>query len=263
MALQSIRNHRGFFSDYWLGTVLGARGASSVRLTAAQGRKALDRITRLVEAMSGAAAPDLARFREKFARPLLHDFLGFELHENAPEPRLRPLSVANGAESAGPQVALVLLCPDAEEIESRQGRKQLEDGLLAADLDYGILLSPEVLRLVRRPGLGMRGAALDLSLSSAAELQDVDSLAAAFRVLRAQNFLRGAEGKRPIDAIEEESRQHSARVSNDLKDAVFEAAERIVGGFLEDVRERADAFATPRPIGKPGAPRWIPITAGA
>ena len=202
MALQSIRNHRGFFSDYWLGTVLGARGASSVRLTAAQGRKALDRITRLVEAMSGAAAPELTRFREKFARPLLQDFLGFELHENATEPRLRPLSVANGAERVGPHVALALLCPDPMEVESRLGRKLLEDGLLAAGLEYGFLLSPEVLRLIRRPGLGMRGAALDLGLASAAELQDVDSLAAAYRVLSAQNFLRGAEGARPIDAIE-------------------------------------------------------------
>jgi hypothetical protein len=140
-------------------------------------------------------------------------------------------------------VALALLCPDPEEIDSRQGRKLLEDGLLAAGLEYGFLISPEVLRLIRRPGLGIRGAALDLGLASAAELQDGDSLAAAYRVLCAQNFLRGAEGTRPIDAIEAESRQHSARVSNDLKDAVFEAAERIVGGFLEDVRERADAFA--------------------
>lgn len=245
MALQSIRNHRGFFSDYWLGTVLGARGAASARLTAAQARKALDRVTRLVEAMNGAVTPDLTRFREKFARPFLYDFLGFELQENAVEPRLRPLSAANGSESAGPSIALALLCPDSEEIESRQGRKQLEDGLLAARLDYGFLLSPEVLRLIRRPGLGMRGAALDLGLASVAELQDVDSLAAAYRVLAAQNFLRGADDARAIDAIEAESRQHSARVSNDLKDAVFEAAERIVGGFLEDVRARTDAFTSP------------------
>lgn len=245
MALQSIRNHRGFFSDYWLGTVLGARGASSARLTAAQARKALDRVTRLVEAMGGATAPELTRFREKFARPLLQDFLGFELHENATEPRLRPLSVANGTESIEPHVALALLCPDPEEIDSRQGRKLLEDGLLVAGLEYGFLISPEVLRLIRRPGLGTRGAALDLGLASAAELQDVDSLAAVYRVLSAQNFLRGAEGARPIDAIEAESRHHSARVSNDLKDAVFEAAERIVGGFLEGVREWTVAFASP------------------
>ena len=42
-----------------------------------------------------------------------------------------------------------------------------------------------------------------------------------------------------------ESRRHSAKVSNDLKDAVFEAAERIVGGFLADVRSRPEDFSTP------------------
>ena len=245
MALHSIHNHRGFFSDYWLGTVLGARSAAGARLTAAQARKALDRITRLVETMNGAVTLDLTRFREKFARPLLHDFLGFELHENAAEPRLRPLSAANGGDSAGPPIALLLLCLDPEEIESRQGRKRLEDGLLNAGLDHGFLLSPEVLRLIRKPGVGARGAAFDLALAAATELQDADSLAAAYRVLSAGNFVRGMDGAQPIDVLEAESRRHSAKVSSDLKNAVFEAAERIVGGFLEDVRERADVLTPP------------------
>lgn len=242
MAPQSLRNHRGFFSDYWLGTVLGARGGAGVRLTAAQVRKAMNRVSGLVESVNGAVPPDLTRFREHFARPLLQDFLGFDLHENPAEPRLRPLSAANGADSLGPPVNLVLLCPDPEEIDSRQGRRQIEDALLAAGLDHGFLLSPEVLRLVRRPGLGSRGAAFDLALATAVELQDADSLAAAHRVLAAQNFVAGPGGARPIDALEEESRRHSAKVSSDLKAAVFEAAERIVGGFLQDVRERAEAF---------------------
>jgi hypothetical protein len=245
MALQSIRNHRGFFSDYWLGTALGARGAAGVKLTGAQARKALDRVSRLIETVNGAVAPDLTRFRERFARPLLQDFLGFELQENAREPRLRPLAASNGGNGAGAPVGMVLLCPDPPEIESRQGRRQLEDALLAAQLDYGFLLSSEVLRLVRKPGVGTRGASFDLALAAAVEQDDLDSLSAAYRVLSAQNFVRGADGARPIDALERESRRQSSKVSNDLKAAVFEAAERIVGGFLADARERTDAFSPP------------------
>src|SRR4051812_2611422 len=97
MALHSIRNHRGFFSDYWLGTLAGARGSAGAKLSATQARKALDRITRLVEAAGGGAEPDLQRFRERFARPLLLDVFGFDLHENAEEPRLRALSISDGS----------------------------------------------------------------------------------------------------------------------------------------------------------------------
>ncbi len=244
MALQSIRNHRGFFSDYWLGTALGARSAAGVKLTGTQARKALDRVSRLIETVNAAAAPDLTRFRERFARPLLHDFLGFELRENAQEPRLRPLAAANGADGGSASVGMVLLCPDPLELESRQRRHQIEDALLAAELDYGFLLSPEVLRLVRKPGVGTRGASFDLALAAAVEQDDLDSLSAAYRVLSAQNFVRGADGARPIDALESESRRHSSKVSNDLKAAVFEAAERIVAGFLADTRERLDVFAS-------------------
>lgn len=242
MTAASLRNHRGFFSDYWLGTVLAARGGAGPRLTAAQVKKALERVTRCVDALGGAAAPELTRFRERFARPLLDDWLGYEMHEHAAEPRLRPLSLKG---DAGAPIAAVLLCPEAADLESVKARRLLEDGLLALGLDHGFLLSPEALRLIRKPGLGSRGAAFDLALATVTELQDGDSLAAAYRVLCAANFAPAASGRRPIDALEEESRRHSAKVSNDLKQAVFEAAERIVGGFLDDLRTRPEAFAQP------------------
>lgn len=243
MALASIQNRKGFFSDYWLGSLLSARSAAGARLSAAQAKKALDRVGRLVEGMEGADAPDLTRFRERFARPVLEELLGYELHENAAEPRLRPLAAANG--NGGSPVALAWLHPEAAELDSPRPRRQLEAGLLAQSLDYGILLTPRVARLVRRPGLGARGAALDINLASIAEEQDLESLSAAYRLLAAHNFVPSESGNRPIDALEAESRRHSAKVSNDLKDAVFEAAERIVGGFLADVRSRPGDFATP------------------
>jgi hypothetical protein len=164
MALPSLRNHRDFYSDYWLGTILAGRTSGGARLSPAQSRKALERITRWVESMRVVAEPDLTRYRERFARPLLLDFLGFDLHENAAEPRLRPISVASATDSRSP-VALVLLCPDSEDIDSRQWRRRLEDELIARGLDHGFMISTEVLRLIRRPGLGNRAASFDLALA--------------------------------------------------------------------------------------------------
>ncbi len=245
MALASIQNRKGFFSDYWLGSLLSARGAAGARLTTAQARKALWRVGQLVDIFGSAETPELTPFRERFARPVLEEILGYALLENAAKPRLRPLK-AEG--NGGAPVALAWLLPEAEDFDSAKARRQLEAGLIAQNLDYGLMLTPQALRLVRSPKHAPRGASFDVSLASIADSGDVDSLAAAYRVLAAQNFVPDASGKRPIDTLELESRRHSARVSNDLKDAVFEAAERIVGGFLADVRSRPGDFASPPPV---------------
>ena len=243
MALASIQNRKGFFSDYWLGSLLSARNAAGARLGTAQAKKALFRVSRLIEATGGAETLDLTRFRERFARPVLEELLGYALAENAAEPRLRALSASNG--NGGAPVALAWLLPEAEELDAARPRRQLEAGLLAHELDYGLLLTPQVIRLVRNPKHAPRGASFDVSLASIAESEDLESLSAAYRVLAAQNFVPDAAGTRPIDTLEIESRRHSAKVSNDLKDAVFEAAERIVGGFLSDVRSRTGDFVAP------------------
>ncbi|MCP9464994.1 MAG: N-6 DNA methylase [Nitrospira sp.] len=244
MALTSIHNRRGFFSDYWLGTLAAARGHDGPRLTAAQARKLLDRLRRLTEGINGADQPDLTSFRERFARPLLEDLLGFALRENAQEPRLRPLAATHEPEAE--PVAAVHLVPETDALDTPRVRRDLESALDHWKLDYGFLLTPEVLRLIRRPGTGPRGAALDVHLATLVEQDDLDSLQVLHRLLAAPNFVRGADGARPIDRLEAESRRHSAKVSGDLKQAVFDAAERIVGGFLADVRSRPDAF-TVRP----------------
>lgn len=239
MAFDAIRNRRGFFSDYWLGTLLSARGSGGARLTTAQLRKALERVSRAVDAVGGIDPMDLTSFREKLARPVLEEVLGFALQENAAEPRLRPLGVSEGGDGA---VALAFLLPEADDLESPRARRQLEGGLLSHSLDYGLIVTPRVLRLIRGPGVGARGAAFDVNLDAIAETDDAESLGAAYRVLAAANFAVSEAGSRPIDALEAESRRHSARVSNDLKTAVFDAAEAIVGGFLADVRARPDDF---------------------
>ncbi|MBI4529872.1 MAG: type I restriction endonuclease subunit M [Deltaproteobacteria bacterium] len=243
MALASIQNRRGFFSDYWLGTLLSARGRDTTRLTAAQARRMIDRLRRLIDSVNGVEAPDLTGFREHFARPLLEEILGFVLRENAQEPRLRPLDVGDGEN--GSIIAVVHLLPENEALDAPRTRRALEGALEAWRVDYGFVLTPEVLRLVRRPGLGGRGAALDVHLAAMVEQDDTESLVVLHRLLLAQNFVPREDDKRPIDMLEAESRRHSAKVSEDLKQAVFEAAERIVGGFFADVRARAEAIAPP------------------
>jgi hypothetical protein len=242
MALSSIHNRRGFFSDYWLGTLLSGRGRDGARLTPAQARRTIDRLRRLLDAVSGVEAPDLTDFRERFARPLLEEILGFGLRENAEEPRLRPLAM--GDETDGSMVAAVHLLPEIEALDAPRTRRALEGALEKWRLDYGFVLTPEVLRLVRRPGLGARGAALDVNLAVLTEQEDTESVIVLHRLLLAQNFVAREHGKRPIDLLESESRRHSAKVSEDLKQAVFEAAERIVGGFLTDVRSRPEEFSS-------------------
>jgi len=137
MALSSIHNRRGFFSDYWLGTLLSARGPArapaggrdGARLTPAQARRTIDRLRRLLDAVSGVEAPDLTEFRERFARPLLEEILGFGLRENAEEPRLRPLAM--GDETDGSMVAAVHLLPENEALDAprtRRSRERWRDG---------------------------------------------------------------------------------------------------------------------------------------
>lgn len=244
MPLVSIHNRKGFFSDYWLGTLAAARSATGARMTAAQARQAMARLRRAMEAVDGTEPPELSHLRERLARPLFEEVLGFKLEENSDEPRLRPL-IANHAQ-VPLTAALVWLQPDSDGVDAPQVRHRLETALLDERADYGFILSPESLRLIRSPGLGHRGASFEVSLAALVETDDLESLSAAYRVLAAENFVPGPGSHRPIDLLEAESRRHSARVSEDLKEAVFDAAEKLVGGFLQDVRGRPQSF-TPDP----------------
>lgn len=245
MALHSISNRRGFFSDYWLGTLASARGRDGARLTPAQVRKTIERLRRMLESVNGTEMVDLTTFRERFARPLLDEILGFTLEEHAAEPRLRPLKARD---ADGSVLAAAYLLPEADALDAPRTKRTLDEGLSQWGADYGFVLTPEVLRLVRRSGLGAREAALDVHLASLVDQEDNESLVVLHRLLAAQNFIRGDGGTRPIDRLEEESRRHSAKVSEDLKEAVFQAAERVVGGFLADFRMRADAFQPKPPL---------------
>lgn len=252
MALNSIHNVRGFFSDYWLGSMLAGKKGTGPKLTKAQAEKALWRLTQLRNRIEGFEAPDLSQLRERFARPLLGQTLGFHIMENDDEPRLRLLTrMPDEAPTEGQPpaqagmntpIAALLLCPKEDALDQRTTRHALEDFLLQHKLGYGFIITPSLLRLIRKPGEGAKGASLDFSIVTAVETDDVDSLTVAYRVLHADNFAAKAGTPAPIELLEIESRKHSARVSEGLKEAVFQSAEILIRGFLEDIRSRPEAL---------------------
>ena len=169
MALNSIRNIRGFFSDYWLGSILSAKKGAGPRLTKAQAEKTFWRLTQLRNRIEGFENLDLTRFREQFARPLLGQVLGFNVEENPEETRVRLLTrqteeTAGGV--AGAPIAALYLCPDDD---GRQTRGMLERFLADQGLSYSFIITPSLLRLIRRLGDGAKGASFDFSIASAVE----------------------------------------------------------------------------------------------
>lgn len=246
MTLRAVHNRRNFFSDYWLGTLLTARANSGPRLTSAELRKRMRRMTRLVDSLGGASRMDPARFRERFAVPLLMDVLDFNVSTDEVSPHIHRLTIADAAEGTQ-ALALVSLCHDAADLERRAVRQSLDEAMHAEGLDHALMLSPEMLRLVRRAGDGPRLGSLDVALSTMRELDDAESLHAAYRLMSASSFAIGSGGRRPIDLLEAESREHSAKVSAELKGAVFEAAEKLVSAFQRDVSARPEAFGAQPP----------------
>jgi hypothetical protein len=184
-----------------------------------------------------------AEFRERYARPILGDLFGYVITEDGGDPQVRLLVRADDPEDSRKTLAAALLLPDQEELEARSTRGCIDRALTEHELRYGFILTPDVLRLVRRPGEGTKNAYFDLSLATAVESEDLESLALAYQILCAEIFTPGPDGTRAIDLLEEESRKHSAKVSEDLKDAVFRSAELLIQAFLTDVRERLDRFA--------------------
>jgi hypothetical protein len=249
MAFPSLQNRRGFFSDYWLGSMAARRETAAPKLTSGKLDKLLWRITQLVDRMKLPEPPEITAFREKFARPLLTEAWNYVLSDATDEARFRfllPHADGDDAQPGGLPIAGLWLCPDPDAVDERAPRQKLEGLLDQHRLTYGFILTPEVLRLIRRPGEGARGAAFDVSLISIAETQDRDSLDAARKLLHAGNFV--SHGGRPslIAGIEAESLRHRAKVSSSLKDAVFAAAEIVIQGFRADLAQRAESLA-PQP----------------
>lgn len=242
MIFRHLRNARGFFSDYYLGSVFG-RGTGRGRRRQLSDREtdlAYTRFRRIRERAEGRAA-DPAQCRERFVRPLVRDILGF--HLGAGEDRIHLLFASAEAEAAGEHPLLACYCGGwDEDLEAGRGATQpvrrIEAALARFELRYGLLVTGERIRLVRAPGDGPRGAYLEVDLAGLAEEDDPESFAAFHRLFAASSFLPDADGHTPIEEVERESRAHAEKVSDDLKQAVFNAAESLVSGLIDDAVAR-------------------------
>lgn len=242
MTFRHLHNARGFFSDYYLGSVFG-RGGGRGRRRRVSDREtafALARFQRIHASAEGRAA-GAAECRERFIRPLLRDVLGF--HLGAGENRVHALFASAAAEAAGERPLLACYCGAwDEDLEAGRGAarpaRSVETALARLELRYGVLVTGERLRLVRAADDGPRGAYLEADLAGLAEEEDVDSFAAFLNLLSAASFLPDAAGNIAIEEIERESRLHAEKVSDDLKQAVFASAEALVAGLIEDAATR-------------------------
>lgn len=245
MSYRHLRNARGFFSDYYLGSIFGRDGGRGRKrkLSDKTSEAAYARFRKLFDHASGRelSAPEC---RELLLRPLLRDVFGFLLGEGAE--RLYPLVPApSGGDEiaeASPAVAVAWLGGPDDDLDSGRGkhapRKEIEAELARSGRRYGLLATGERLRLVRAPGEGPAGAYLEIDLAGLAVDPEPESFAVALKLLDPRNFAPGADGALPIDAIERESRKHAEKVSEDLKSAVFHAAESLVAGLLADAVAR-------------------------
>jgi hypothetical protein len=245
MLFPSLRNRGGFFSEYYFGTVFGRSGRRK-SLVSKEVELAFHRLERLAE-RAERVARDRTAIRETFTRPLLRDILGYHLGPG--EDGIHPLYRSAEDEAAGRSPLLLAYVGGFDEdLDARRdGRTPPAQRLAAtltkspADLRYGLLVTGERIRLIRRAGEGPRGAYLELSIPECLEAEDRESLAAALRLFGAEAFTPGEDGGLPIEALERESREHAERVSDDLKRAVFQTAERLIqslrdahGGSRED-----------------------------
>jgi hypothetical protein len=146
VSYRHLRNERGFFSDYYLGSVFGresGRGRKK-KLSDKASEFAAARFRRLYERNAGKSlsAPDC---RERFVRPLLREVFGFLLGDG--EDRIYPLrpvveTAGEGTAEHVAPVALVWIGGFDEEIDGRgkrSPRQQMETALSRQGLRYGLL----------------------------------------------------------------------------------------------------------------------------
>jgi hypothetical protein len=247
VSFRHLRNARGFFSDYYLGSVFGnevgrrrSRKLSdkATELSAARFRRLYDRTV---------AGRQLTAYdcRERFVRPLLRDVFGLLL-DDGPDglQRVRPADDSSGSEIAEPQpaVALAWIGGSSDDLDTKSRKASPADSVVRAlsreGLRFGLLSSGERIRLVRAAGEGPPGAYLEVDLAGLAEDPDPESFAAALRLFSADSFVPGKDGVVPLEAYERESRKHAEKVSEDLKTAVFSAAQALIRGLLVDTEER-------------------------
>jgi hypothetical protein len=231
-----LLNKRGFFSDYYLGTVFGRTGTRARRrtLTDKETDVAYARFRRMRERAEGRVT-EASSCRELFLRPLFRDILGF--HLGAGDERIFPLFASAEAEAGGTAPLLVAYCGGwDEDLDAGAGAARpaarVESAIGARQMRHGVLATGERIRLVRAPGDGPRGAYIEVDLAGLDDEDDRESFAAFLLLFSRAAFEPEADGHTRIASIERESREHAERVSEDLKGAVFSAAELMVSALI-------------------------------
>lgn len=238
MMIKYFNNHRGFLSDYYLGSVF-ARDLTSRKKKTFTDREidyAMGKIQRIWRQAS-SVCDNKQKTLEKFIRPLVRDVLGF--HLGSGENSIYRLFFSAEAEEKGDKPILLCYCGDWDECFD-SGRSMsnpmqlLTRSLSDQELKYGFLVSGERIRLIRAAGEGPKGSYLEVDLSGLVESERYDSFAAFLRLFSCRSFLPDDHGKILIEEIEKESRVHAEKISDDLKEAVFNAAEKLVSGLIKD-----------------------------
>jgi len=238
MTFRHLRNVRGFFSDYYLGSVFAAAlgHGRQRKVSDRQIDLAYARFRRIWQRAEGRC-DEAALCRERFVRPMLREVLGF--HLGAGDNRVHKLFASAEDEAHGDRPLLLAFCGSwDEDLDAGPGTQQpmrkVEQTLARLDIRHGLLVTGQVARLMRAPGDGPRNAYLEVDLAGLAEDDDRESFAAFLRLFSVASFIPGSSGAAPIDEIERESREHAAKVSEDLKQAVFRSAESLVSALIED-----------------------------
>lgn len=242
MIYRHLRNARGFFSDYYLGSVF-ARGhgrGRKKRISDKETDTAYKRFLRIYHRSEGRCQ-DAPACRERLIRPLFRDVLGFNLGSG--EQRIHGLFASAASEAEGQPPLVLAFCGTwDEDVSAGRGAaapvKRVEAALAARKIAYGLLVTGERIRLIRSPGDGPRGAFIEADLAGLADEDDPESFAAVYRLLHVSQFTPVEEGLIPLRQVEKESREHAEKVSEDLKRAVFTAAESLTHGLLADASRR-------------------------
>lgn len=243
MNFKNIRNVRSFLSDYYLGSIFGRgeRRNRRKRLSDRDTDVAYARFRRIRDQAEGRA-DDATECRERFLRPLFRDVLGF--HVGAGANGVHALFANAELENQGASPIALLVCgrwdddPASGTRTDRNLTRRLEDALAGQDLPYGFVGTGEEIRLLRRQGYGPRGSYIAADLNGLAEDDDPESFAVGYKLFHISMFKSEEDGCRPLDLIEIESRAHAQQVSDDLKRAVFSAAEILVTALIADSTRR-------------------------
>jgi hypothetical protein len=235
-------NVGGFFSDYFLGTLLerqlkGKLGESTLRNGERRCRALWNRTGRIGP---GASA---GQTRQHWLRPLF-EILGYDL-STAPEIEAgRQTLRADFAYAVdGKPVALVYLLGWDDDPDRSRGRRridsphqQMEEMLASSEAKWGLIATGERLRLLRRAVSAGGISYFEVDFESLFDSPDPHHFATFWALFRAEALAPDPENqdRSLLDLVEEGSRQYAMGVGEDLKEAVFEAVRVAAQGFVAE-----------------------------